>query len=65
MNMTLFFDLHNGSEEMAPLFSLMVSFEAGATEKLDVDAAVVRHDVLQWVCRMRPGFKIFKRRSQR
>eukprot|EP00434_Breviolum_minutum_P041194 symbB.v1.2.036641.t1/scaffold5217.1/size29716/2 len=43
--------------EMAPLFSLMVSFEAGATEKLDVDAALVRHDVLQWVCRMssKPG----------
>eukprot|EP00438_Fugacium_kawagutii_P026789 Skav209675 [mRNA] locus=scaffold1603:38631:42200:- [translate_table: standard] len=43
-------------QEMAPLFSLMVSFEAGATEKVPLDAAVVcTSDVLQWLCRMTFG----------
>ena len=37
---------------MAPLFSLMVSFDPGATEKVDLDAAVIRSPVLQWICRM-------------
>ena len=31
----------------------MVSFDPGATEKVDLDAAVIRRSpVLQWICRM-------------
>eukprot|EP00435_Cladocopium_sp_Y103_P056115 s608_g18.t2 len=43
----------HGKTDMAPLFSLMVSFELGATENVDLDAAVIRTSpVLQWICRM-------------